>query len=338
MQIRRIARKILIPFLLTLIIVKVVGCTSSLPLPDIRPNPTPTPKVTSSRPRPKTIEDIAKKTTVFITGRGEPGSGVIVEKDKNTNTYYVLTAKHVVGIKPEQGERDYIIQTPDNQEHIAATSDNYDEKVIKLDDADLALIEFTAEENQIYEVAPLTNSLSSSIPVYAFGWTSCLKDDASLDKQFQQTKGGICELREDDEHGWDIRYTNNMDIRYTNNIVKQLSGGPIFDEIGRVVAIQAAFATVGEKEVGCNTIPKNPDNKYSDALGVSVEKNIHALNSKLLEKQSNNKRYKKSLFIKLDVDSKTAKNPNTKVKCRQPPKRCPPILPLGEEKCMSEFR
>jgi hypothetical protein len=282
--------------------------------PTVKPTPPILPPNLTGNKIPENIEELGRQTTVFIIGRGDPGSGVIVHKNPGTNTYYVLTAKHVVGIRPEPGEVDYVIKTPDEREHIAATSDNYQQKVTKLDNPDLAIIEFTAEENQKYEIAPLTNALSSSIPVYAFGWTSCLNDDASVRKQFQQTKGEICEIKEDKENGWSVRYTNN--------IVVGVSGGPVFDSMGRVVAIQAAFGNkIGKETIGCDIMPIKPDNDYADALGVSIQENIQSLNYKLSSEQKS---------IQLQFDSSPSPQSNIKAKCRKLTKRCPPILPPGQ--------
>jgi hypothetical protein len=343
-KLNRIFKKIFIPILLGFLILKLVACNNSssqntgdittslepqsqqitthTTKPTTTPTVKPTPPILPPNPNvnkiPENIEELGRETTVFITGRGEPGSGVIVHKNPGTNTYYVLTARHVVGIPPEPGEVDYVIKTPDDREHIAATSDNYQQKVTKLDNADLAIIEFTAEENQKYQVAPLTDTLSSSIPVYAFGWTSCYNDDSSLRKQFQKTKGEICEIKEDKEDK-----ENRWTVRYTNNIVVGVSGGPVFDGLGRVVAIQAAFGNkIGKEKIGCDIMPIKPDNEYADALGVSIQENIQSLNYKLSSDQKS---------IQLQFDSDPSPKSVATVECRKFTKSCPPILEPGQK-------
>ncbi|MFM6156010.1 MAG: serine protease, partial [Sphaerospermopsis kisseleviana] len=166
-------------------------------------------------------------------------------------------------------------------------SQNYDQKITLFDsNVDLALIEFTAEKGQTYSVAPLTESLSVGKPVYAFGWKSCSPDS----KNFQFTKGAICKVKASLGYG--------RDMRYTNNIIKGVSGGPIFDSQGRVLAIQSALADETGKQI-CESMPIEPDDNFSDGIGVSISEHIMPLQSIL---QNN----KSSIELKNDTSLETS--------------------------------
>lgn len=89
----------------------------------------------------KTIQDKAKQFTVRIDYPDGNGSGIIVAK--NGETYYVLTAKHVV----EQQE-EYQIVTPDDQEHQVEPN-----KIKTLEGADLAVLQF--QSGEMYQLATL---------------------------------------------------------------------------------------------------------------------------------------------------------------------------------------
>ncbi|MGL6337520.1 MAG: trypsin-like peptidase domain-containing protein, partial [Waterburya sp.] len=89
----------------------------------------------------KTIQDKAKQFTVRIDSPDGNGSGVIVAK--NGETYYVLTAKHVV----EQQE-EYQIVTPDDKEHQVEPN-----KIKTIEGADLAVLQF--QSGEAYQLATL---------------------------------------------------------------------------------------------------------------------------------------------------------------------------------------
>jgi tetratricopeptide (TPR) repeat protein len=89
----------------------------------------------------KTIQDKAKQFTVRIDYPDGNGSGVIVAK--NGETYYVLTAKHVV-----EQQKEYQIVTPDEKEHQVEPNN-----IKTLKGADLAVLKFQSRET--YQLATL---------------------------------------------------------------------------------------------------------------------------------------------------------------------------------------
>ncbi|MDF5708149.1 MAG: serine protease [Nostoc sp. S4] len=275
------------------------------------PSPTPTTSVLT----PQQITKLGEETTVFITGRGEPGSGIII--DRQDNTYYVLTAAHVVGIEPEPDEPPYKVRTKDNQEHDVARQDNYQKNVQKFRESiDLAVIQFTAEQGEEYEVAPLAKSIFTGMSVYAFGWTNCL---GGKQQQFQKTEGQICKINPDSKNGWDVSYTNN--------IIEGVSGGPVFDSTGHVVAIQAGQGgNIGPtSDNTCNSLPIQPDSKFNYGLGVPIRENFEMLQSKLPQR----------LEIEIQSNTFSQEVSMTNIKCREksPITQCPPILPPGRPPC-----
>ncbi|HBK23075.1 MAG TPA: hypothetical protein DDZ60_11390 [Planktothrix sp. UBA10369] len=94
------------------------------------------------------IDQIAEKITVLID-TVNPGSGVIIGKKSGflTNTYYVLTAKHVIN-----GKNEFDIVTPDGKRYSFKAND---QAITLLPDVDLALIKFKSKE--IYQAATLTD-------------------------------------------------------------------------------------------------------------------------------------------------------------------------------------
>ena len=95
------------------------------------------------------IQTQVAKFTVKVNPDGEWGSGAIV--GKNGNTYYVLTARHVIN-DILSGEELWLI-THDNQDHQV----NVDRISFLPNNIDLALVQFTSKKNYL-----LTNLFSNS--------------------------------------------------------------------------------------------------------------------------------------------------------------------------------
>jgi len=174
------------------------------------------------------VNDIARSVTVLIhSNRGWQGSGVIISK--NDNTYYVLTANHVVPIgEDREGEIEYKIVAPDQKAYPfkfgAVTS-------FASQGVDLAIIEFTSDQN--YQVATLANSqqITEGVPVFVSGWPRPGAMSSATGNQMirQFTDGSVSTILETPLQGYQIGYTNNT--------LGGMSGGPVIDAGGRVVAI-----------------------------------------------------------------------------------------------------
>ncbi len=192
------------------------------------------------------IQRLAERITVMIDGVN-PGSGVIVAR--NGDTYYVLTARHVVG-SPDG----YVIVTP--------TGDRYPvdySRVVKLAGADLALVPFTSRRN--YAIATLANYPydASFRTVYTAGWTAnrvrAFSAGILSDRSFALalTQG----LRQD---GYDLFYSNLTETG--------MSGGAVLDSEGRVIGIHglAEGEEVNDGQLGITRIKRG----FSSGIPVST--------------------------------------------------------------------
>ncbi len=165
-----------------------------------------------------TVLQTTRSFAVRIDGQN-PGSGSIVARDGNT--YFVLTAKHVVATEDE-----YVIVAPDGQ-----TYDLNYRTVEHLPGVDLALLQFQSDRN--YAVATLADYAADKQERYIFtyGWNAT--DDA-LPELF--TAGQII------SRDFELAVTRHPQDRgyklfYTNVTEKGMSGGPILDTEGRIIGV-----------------------------------------------------------------------------------------------------
>ena len=179
------------------------------------------------------VQDSLEKTTVQINTQDDispGGSGVII--DKKGKTYTVLTANHVVcdaiiGRKPVTCSTDitYTIRT-----HIGKDYPIKDRQVLQKNDndPDLATVTFEAEEN--YPVATLGNSeeikLETDIKVAGFPTIFGRK---GTERTYTVTRGKIVTFATGEDNGYTLVYDA---ATKTGN-----SGGPVFDNSGKVIGI-----------------------------------------------------------------------------------------------------
>lgn len=161
------------------------------------------------------ISAIAKEVTVVINGQNS-GSGTIISKQGNI--YSVLTAKHVVATPDE-----YEIFTSDGTKHAL----DY-RTVNKLPGVDLAVVQFTSNQN--YRVAVLGNSeeVKEGTRIYISGWPH--PGPVLTDRIYQMTSGNLS--------GRPLQaLQDGYALVYTNTTRSGMSGGPILDDRGRVIGV-----------------------------------------------------------------------------------------------------
>lgn len=177
---------------------------------------------------PQAIEKIGREITVRIIDRQNPsasGSGVLIKH--SGKTYTVLTAFHVV----KNGSK-YEIMTPDQKS-------NQVKSIKRLSGADLAVVEFSSSNN--YKIAKIGNSdkATASTTVYVTGFP--VKRGAIPNPTLFFNKGQV------QANG--AAQSDGYNIIYDNDTLGGMSGGPVLNEQGEVIAIhgRADQQTIGRK-------------------------------------------------------------------------------------------
>jgi tetratricopeptide (TPR) repeat protein/S1-C subfamily serine protease len=168
----------------------------------------------------------ARQVTVRIENSKENGSGVIVARDGNS--YYVLTAEHVV-----KNLEALKVTTHEQRTYKISASD-----IKRSEGTDLAIVKFTS--TQPYQVATLGNySISDGAVVFPGGWPAPTKIDS---QQWQwQLNPGVIGSQERGEFQTQNKQSfaknGGYDLIYSSMTYGGMSGGPIFDSAGRVIGI-----------------------------------------------------------------------------------------------------
>ena len=162
------------------------------------------------------VNNIAKPITVMIGGLDGKGSGVIIAK--NGNTYTVLTANHVV---KKAGYGIYEIITHDGQKYPMESA----QTVGKLD---LALVRFTSSQN--YPLAKIADSrtVKEGVRVYYAGFP------ANQPRNYRFIPADITG-RSQNQEGYELSYNGQA--------LPGMSGGPVLNEEGLLIAIHGKVET-----------------------------------------------------------------------------------------------
>lgn len=202
-----------------------------------------------------TVDNIAEQITVKIkTPQLEShGSGVIIARDNNT--YYVVTAGHVVDPNNE-----YQIVTSDGATYAL------NNRTIKESSAyDLAIFSFTSEKD--YTVATIGNynvGANRNQVAFVSGFPN-LKDTLAMRKL---TGGKILEQGEADFNTKDSYslQDNGRGLLYSNLSYKGMSGGAVLDREGSLVGIN----TGAENELYIDAQSSYNEIALGYGLGISI--------------------------------------------------------------------
>jgi serine protease Do len=164
------------------------------------------------------LQRYARNITVKVISEDNWGSGILVQRQGQS--YTVLTNQHVIWI----GDR-FTVQTPDGKSYMAhrLATKGFGKN-------DLGMLRFTSAPNSAYPIANLGCSLRlpSGTPVFAAGFPLPLTEQSS--KGFKFTSGSISLISQK-------AFEGGYQVGYSNTIEKGMSGGPVLNAKGEVIAV-----------------------------------------------------------------------------------------------------
>ncbi len=198
------------------------------------------------------IDAIANEITVRIDAPLS-GSGVIIAKNKGilSNTYSILTARHVVGAYSE-----FEIVTGDGQRYRLGSED-----VERLPGVDLAIVKFKTRKN--YRVAKLAGYSLQKKSIYfdgkdvrftalISGFPDPAQEEIFTEKNRVLTIGDLTSQTDSPFGANDTEISMGYTIAYSNISYRGMSGGPVLDTSGRVVGIHGN--NTGERNIQAQRI------------------------------------------------------------------------------------
>ena len=208
---------------------------------------------------PAEVATIAQEITVLIQVPGASGSGVIVKKEGNT--YFVLTAGHVVADINLGEEAD--LTTNDGQIHRINIG-----RIKNIPGVDLSIVEFTS--NGSYFSANIGNSdeAGNLTKVFVAGFPY---SGQAIQQGFFITPGVIVNRNSSNNDGYELVYDNNTR--------EGMSGGPILNEQGQVIGIHGRAEGTeiqGERvKAGFNLgIPIKTFVQLAQRVGVNLDSSV----------------------------------------------------------------
>ena len=218
---------------------------------------------------------IAKKTVVRIESTdGGFGSGVIIGRSERgtKNIYTVLTAAHVVKTPNTiyQVVTPVPLNSPIGRKRVRINLDT--QRNIKvIPNIDLAVISF--ESSYTFAIGTIGNSeyADEGSPVYVAGFP---KPSRAITRIAFQFTGGMVSSRLDESDSNPQERNNGYDLAYTNITRAGMSGGPVFDAAGRIVAIHGQGDRnnqISREGTGSGIDPIDTDEKTGFNLGIPIQ-------------------------------------------------------------------
>jgi tetratricopeptide (TPR) repeat protein len=192
------------------------------------------------------IAKIAKEVTVNIDSSDSPGSGVIVQK--NNNTYTVITAAHVV----RNRSNSFKIVTPDGNQYQLTN-------ISMTKGTDLAVVKFQSTTN--YPLAKMGDAAKSpeGATVYVAGFPTATQAISASIYNFTEGKVTANANRP---------LAEGYSLVYSNSTLPGMSGGPVFNDAGELIAIHGRGDTQESSQV--SEINQNVRIKTGFNLGITT--------------------------------------------------------------------
>ena len=225
----------------------------------------------------KKIDDIAEQITVRIDNLSEDGNGSGVIIARQGNTYYVLTAKHVLCLTGKDSEcvsnGENQIVTPDGKIHAI------DPRTVKIpaEWLDLAVVSFESKET--YQIATLGNYQLKDGWIFTSGFPDT--DDGSKPQRI--LTGGKIFSEENANFFIKDSYSlsNGQELVYTNISYPGMSGGVILDFQGRLIGINNS--SEGSVEITSREKFKSLNLGYT--LGIYIKDFLDVLDKTIIKIQ-----------------------------------------------------
>ncbi|MCL2931149.1 MAG: trypsin-like peptidase domain-containing protein [Trichodesmium sp. MAG_R03] len=182
----------------------------------------------ATNPNLTNILEQAKLITTKIYSKDSGGSGVIIARQKDI--YTILTNQHVLS---EDSDFQHRVKMPDEEIYDAEVVKN-----ISFGEDDIALLEVRSEKDYyIADIAPKKSPISPKDTVYTTGFPYDREEVIANEGKIIQ------QLSKSFEGGYEIGYTND--------IQKGMSGGPVLNKRGELIAINGilAYPLFGKKYI-----------------------------------------------------------------------------------------
>ncbi|WP_309738743.1 trypsin-like peptidase domain-containing protein [Chamaesiphon sp. OTE_20_metabat_361] len=210
---------------------------------------------------PTAVAKIAKSVTVAITMPNERGSGAIIARAGNT--YTVLTAAHVV--KKNNGR--YTIELSDGQKYPVSGR-----QLAPTGNLDLAIVKFQSDRNYpVVKIGDSNNAVEGSL-AYVAGFPLAT---AAISKSVYTFSDGKITANSSQP------FSNGYSIVYSCNTLPGMSGGPVLNDSGELIAVHGRGDIQENKQSDINAnvfvktgfnlgIPANSFLKLASQMGVTL--------------------------------------------------------------------